>query len=128
MRILLGLLAVYWGFNGSFMLAAPAAWFAAVPGAHETGAFNPHFVQDAGIGFLAAATALALAIARREVSLRLVAVATVFLGGHALLHLWDLAVHRAGPSLALVIVVTVVVPAALGVWPLVRARALPGRA
>ncbi|MEQ8246641.1 MAG: hypothetical protein RID42_03080 [Alphaproteobacteria bacterium] len=122
MRILLALLAVYWGFNGVFMLMAPAEWYAATPGADETGALNPHFVQDTGIGFLAAAAALALAVVPRRVSLSLVVVAAVFLGGHAFLHLWDLLAHHASLSLTLVIVATVVLPAALGMWPLFRAR------
>jgi hypothetical protein len=34
--------------NGLAMLAAPAVWYAAVPGVSETGALNHHFIRDLG--------------------------------------------------------------------------------
>ena len=45
--------------NGLFMLASPAAWYAAVPGVMLTGPLNPHFVRDIGGAYLVAGASLA---------------------------------------------------------------------
>ena len=45
--------------NGAIMLFAGPFWYASVPGASETGPYNPHFVQDIGAAFLIAGVALA---------------------------------------------------------------------
>lgn len=92
MRMLLLLLALFHGLNGLVMIAAPEAWYGAVPGVVDTGPFNPHFVRDIGFGFVAAAVSLALA-ARRGGSLAFLWPGAVFLGGHAGLHLMEMAAH-----------------------------------
>ncbi len=92
MRILLLLLALFHGLNGLAMIAVPEAWYGAVPGVVETGPFNPHFVRDIGFGFVAAAVSLALA-ARRGGGLAFLWPGAVFLGGHAMLHLVEMAAH-----------------------------------
>lgn len=89
-RVLAALLGLFHTANGVFMLVAPRAWFAAAPGAADTGPFNPHFVADVGFAFLAGGLAL-LAFAWRP-RLKLAAFgASGFLVLHALLHLWGAA-------------------------------------
>ena len=57
-RVLATILAVLNVTNGLAMLFAGPLWFESVPGAAETGPFNPHFVQDVGAAFLVAGLAL----------------------------------------------------------------------
>ena len=52
---MLGVLAVA---NGVFMLVAPAAWYAIVPGVPDSGPLNAHFVRDIGAAFLVAGGSL----------------------------------------------------------------------
>jgi len=76
--------------NALWMLAGPMHWYTDLPAAvPDTGPFNAHFVRDIGCAFLAAGGALvwaAFAPARRW---PLVAVATLFLAAHAVLHVYD---------------------------------------
>jgi hypothetical protein len=58
-RTIAAILAILNIGNGLAMLFAGPYWFQSVPGAAETGAFNPHFVQDIGAAFLVAGLALA---------------------------------------------------------------------
>jgi len=58
-RWIAAILAIFNALNGLAMLFAGPAWYAAVPGASETGPYNPHFVQDVGAAFLVAGLALA---------------------------------------------------------------------
>jgi len=44
--------------NGLFMLLAPDQWFASVPGVPVP--FNPHFVEDIGMAYIASGAGLAL--------------------------------------------------------------------
>ena len=47
-RLIAAVLAIPTGLNGLAMLVAGPLWYQTVPGAPETGPFNPHFVQDIG--------------------------------------------------------------------------------
>ncbi len=123
MRTLLAALAVYHGANGLVMLAAPEAWYHAVPGVTATGPANIHFIRDIGLGFLAAAAALALA-ARRGAPAGLLAPACVFLVGHAGLHVVEMVVDGAAWGPALRDSALIVVPALL---PLAAYRRLRER-
>jgi hypothetical protein len=58
-RSIAAILAIPTLINGLAMLVAGPFWYAHVPGVTETGPFNPHFVQDIGVAFLAAGLALA---------------------------------------------------------------------
>ena len=49
-RSIAAILAIPTLLNGLAMLVAGPFWYANVPGATETGPFNPHFVQDIGVG------------------------------------------------------------------------------
>lgn len=121
MRVLLAIIGIYQAANGLVMLAVPDIWYSAVPGVPETGPANIHFIRDIGLAFLAAGAALLMA-SRRPDDGRLVAAATIFLGGHAIYHLLDMT-HAATIAVAARNILLIVVP---GLLPL--AALLPGGA
>lgn len=78
--------------NALWMLAGPMHWYAELPAAvPDTGPFNPHLVRDVGCAFLAAGLALVWAARVSAWRYPLVATATLFLGAHAVLHVYDTA-------------------------------------
>jgi hypothetical protein len=85
-RLISAILALLTVVNGFLMLVAGPFWYASVPGASETGPYNPHFVQDIGAAFLVAGLALAARAWRPRYWPAAVAGAA-FLAVHALLHL-----------------------------------------
>jgi hypothetical protein len=112
-RWIAALLAIFNALNGLAMLFAGPAWYAAVPGASETGPYNPHFVQDVGAAFLVAGLALA-ARAWRPVYWPAAVAGSGFLVAHALIHLVMIVTghdHHVTADLA-----AVVVPAALALY------------
>lgn len=121
MRVLLVIIGIYQAANGVVMLTVPEIWYSAVPGVPETGPANIHFIRDIGLAFLAAGAALLMA-SRRPDDGRLIASATIFLGGHAIYHLVGMA-HGTTPAAAARDVMLIVVPALL---PLAALR--PGNA
>ncbi len=112
--------------NGAFMLAAPAAWYFAVPGVTTTGPFNPHFIRDIGLVFLFLGAAFIAGTARPRYRAIAWGAATVWLAGHALFHVWEVAAGICGPSALLRDFPPVSLPALLGlcltVWALADAR------
>lgn len=115
MRLLLILLGIFHGLNGVAMIAAPAVWYATVPGVVETGPLNTHFVRDIGFGFVAAAVGLFLA-AQPGASRLMLWPAAIFLDGHALLHLIEMATHGASAEAALRDFLFILLPGLLPVW------------
>jgi peptidoglycan/LPS O-acetylase OafA/YrhL len=112
-RWIAAILAIFNALNGLAMLFAGPAWYAAVPGASETGPYNPHFVQDVGAAFLVAGLALA-ARAWRPVYWPAAVAGSGFLAAHALIHLVMIVTghdHHVTADLA-----AVVVPAALALY------------
>ena len=112
-RWIAAILAIFNALNGLAMLFAGPAWYAAVPGASETGPYNPHFVQDIGAAFLVAGLALA-ARAWRPVYWPAAVAGSGFLVAHALIHLVMIVTghdHHVTADLA-----AVVVPAALALY------------
>jgi uncharacterized protein YjeT (DUF2065 family) len=88
MRTLLILIGLYQSANGIFMLAAPALWYATIPGVTETGPANLHFIRDIGLAFIAAGAGLFIGAFKQD--RQAILIASIFLGGHALLHLAEL--------------------------------------
>jgi uncharacterized protein YjeT (DUF2065 family) len=113
MRPVLLALAALQVLNGLLMLTAPQFWYGAVPGVTETGPFNSHFVRDIGLGFLSAGCALGMAGWYTAIARPLVAVASIFLVGHALLHLTEMVLHGTSPGHAARDLTLIVVPALL---------------
>lgn len=79
--------------NALWMLAGPMHWYTEIPaGVPDTGPFNPHFVRDIGCAFLTTGVALVWAARSEQLRVPLAVIALVFLGAHALLHIYDTAV------------------------------------
>jgi hypothetical protein len=112
--------------NGAFMLVSPAGWYFAVPGVTDTGPFNQHFVRDIGLIFLFVGAAFLIGAARARFRVVLWATASLWLAGHALFHLWEVAVGICGPSALARDFAAVSLPALLGVgltfWATFRER------
>lgn len=78
--------------NALWMLAGPMHWYNELPAAvPDTGPFNAHFVRDIGCAFLTVGIALVWAGRSARFRLPLATTAGVFLGAHALLHIYDTA-------------------------------------
>lgn len=112
-RVLAAILAVLNVTNGLMMLFAGTFWFESVPGAAETGPFNPHFVQDVGAAFLVSGLALAVRAWRPAYWPAAIAGAG-FLAAHGLIHLASIVAghdhHAAFDAVA------VVLPSALALY------------
>ncbi|CAM5562193.1 hypothetical protein MAUB1S_09423 [Mycolicibacterium aubagnense] len=122
MRTLLILIGLYQSANGIFMLAAPLLWYAAIPGVTETGPANPHFIRDIGLAFIAAGAGLLIGALKQD--RRAILIASIFLGGHALLHLAEL-LHGTTPTDALRDIALIALP---GLLPLALLAAAGRRA
>jgi peptidoglycan/LPS O-acetylase OafA/YrhL len=112
-RSIAAILAIPTLINGLAMLVAGPFWYAHVPGVTETGPFNPHFVQDIGVAFLAAGLALT-ARAWRPRYWPAAVTGAGFLAAHALIHLVAIIgghAHHAGFDL-----LAIVLPAALALY------------
>jgi len=94
--LLAGALGLFALGNGAAMLLDPQRWYASVPGVTATGAFNQHFIRDIGLVYaLCGAAFLAGALQPLHRTL-LWTLPTLWLGGHALFHLWEVAVGICG--------------------------------
>jgi len=112
-RSIAAIFAVLSVFNGGSMLFAGPFWYQSVPGAFETGPYNPHFVQDIGAAFLVAGLALGARAWRSPYWPAAVAGAG-FLAAHALIHLVAIITrdgHPAASDLA-----AIVLPSALALY------------
>jgi hypothetical protein len=74
--------------NGLFMLLAPAAWYASIPGVPATGPLNEHFVRDIGGAYLMSGGALIWFALDPRAQPAAIATAAFFVL-HALVHLGD---------------------------------------
>jgi len=83
-----------WFGNAVWMLADPAGWYAGVDGVPNTGPYNPHFVRDIGMAYLTLALLAFAAIRWPGQSTPLIGAGALFLGLHAILHVWDIAAGR----------------------------------
>lgn len=121
--VLMGVLAEA---NGVFMLVAPDSWYLAVPGVTDTGPFNQHFIRDIGLIFLFVGGAYLFGAMEPRYRVISWAAPTLWLGGHALFHYWEVAVGICGPSVLIRDFPAVTLPAALGVlitlWAIADAR------
>lgn len=112
--------------NGIFMLVTPEHWYLTVPGVPTTGPFNQHFVRDIGLIFLFIGGAFVLGAARPELRVPFWGAASIWLSGHALFHVWEVAVGICGPSALARDFPAVTLPAAIGLaitcWAVLDAR------
>jgi len=112
--------------NGIFMLVTPEHWYLTVPGVPTTGPFNQHFVRDIGLIFLFIGGAFVLGAARPELRVPFWGAASIWLSGHALFHVWEVAVGICGPSALARDFPAVTLPPAIGLaitcWAVLDAR------
>ncbi len=87
-RLMLLILGTFHLLNGLYMLAAPMAWYMAVPGVSASGPLNHHFIADIGLIFVASGTGLILG-ARKGLRAAVWATAgAAWPALHAVLHIW----------------------------------------
>ena len=118
MQIYIRIFAILNLANGVLMLIVPETWYHVTPGVEQTGPYNPHFVRDIGIAFVASAAGIWMAVGTAWQSrLSGATVGILFLGGHALFHLIEMPMHAPGASAILRDLAMIVIPAAIAtVW------------
>ena len=118
--------------NGAFMLVSPEGWYLAVPGVTSTGPFNQHFLRDIGLIFLLLGGAFLVGAAQPHLRVALWAAPSIWLTGHALFHLWEVAVGICSPSVIPRDFPAVTLPAIIGialtVWAIHQSRGLEAKA
>lgn len=105
--------------NGIWMLLFVDNWFNAIPGVHDTGPLNRHFVHDVGMVYLLAGVAL-IWCARHVRSTRYVYLSVMlFFVGHAAIHVIEIIIGLLPPSHWLIDLPLIFVPALilLGLTP-----------
>ena len=126
------LLGVAMEANGVFMLLSPADWYMAVPGVTSTGPFNQHFLRDIGLIFLLLGGAFLVGAAQPHLRVALWAAPSIWLTGHALFHLWEVAVGICSPSVIPRDFPAVTLPAIIGIaltlWAIHRSRSRGAKA
>jgi len=75
--------------NGLYMLAAPDAWYAAVPGVIQTGPMNHHFIADIGLAFAASGAFMILGARAGMTAAALALAGATFPTLHAFFHVWE---------------------------------------
>lgn len=90
----LAIWGLIWLINALWMLADPAGWYATIDGVPNTGPYNHHFVRDIGVAYLMLALLVAAAIRWPGKAVPFLGAVTLYLGLHALLHVWDIAAAR----------------------------------
>ncbi|MEE7441069.1 hypothetical protein [Methylobacterium oryzae] len=120
--VLAGLLGVELAGNGIFMLASPETWYFAVPGVTSTGPFNQHFLRDIGLIFVLIGSGFVYGAVRLGSRVLLWSMGAIWLLGHALFHVWEVAAGICGPEVLPRDFPAVTLPAliafALSVWSL----------
>ena len=101
--------------NGAYMLVAPADWYFAVPGVTTTGPFNQHFVRDIGLIFALIGLAFVAGAAQPALRVALWGAAAFWLAGHALFHMWEVAVGICSASALLQDFPAVTLPALIAI-------------
>ena len=109
------LLGVAMVANGVFMLVSPADWYMAVPGVTSTGPFNQRFLRDIGLIFLLLGGGFLAGAALPRSRILLWAAPSIWLLGHALFHLWEVAVGICSPSVIPRDFPAVTLPAIIGI-------------
>jgi hypothetical protein len=90
------LIAAFLAANGAFMLASPVTWYYSIDSVPLSGPLNVHFVRDIGCAYLAAGVGVLLGALRRDWLVPGGITALVFIGGHALVHVFEALAGDAG--------------------------------
>ena len=78
--------------NGLWMLFFVDSWFTTIPGVHDTGPINRHFVHDVGLVYVLAGFALMWCAWQIRSSKYLYLAVMLFFAGHALIHVVEILV------------------------------------
>ena len=97
------LLALFHLGNGLWMLVAPDAWYAAIPGVSATGPINHHFIADIGLAFAASGAGLLIGAGTMRSAGAFAVAGAAWPVLHAFLHLWGW-LHVGLPASASVVV------------------------
>ncbi|MEG3146474.1 hypothetical protein U1839_17615 [Sphingomonas sp. RT2P30] len=100
--------------NGLVMLVDPQRWYVAVPGVTRTGPFNQHFLRDIGLVYVMIGAGFLAGVRLPRERPLLWAAATLWLAGHALFHVWEVAVGICGSAALWIDFPGVTAPALLG--------------
>lgn len=100
--------------NAGYMLVDPVNWYFSVPGVTTTGAFNQHFIRDIGLIYMFIGGCFVAGAALAPQRTFLWAISSIWLLGHAIFHLWEVAVGICGPGKILIDFPAVFVPPAIG--------------
>lgn len=92
-RWFLGLLGLFHLINGLWMIAAPDAWYAAVPGVAMTGPANHHFIVDIGLAFVASGAGMLVGVRSSAWAATLALAGAVWPTLHALFHVTEWVEH-----------------------------------
>ncbi len=87
-RGMLLILGAFHLLNGLWMLGEPAVWYATVPGVTATGPFNPHFITDIALAFVASGAGLILGATKRRWAASLAMAGATWPALHAFFHVW----------------------------------------
>ena len=100
-----------------------------MPGVTTTGPFNQHFLRDVGLIFLLLGAAMLTGAARSAQRATLWGATAVWLTGHALFHIWEVAVGICRPSALArdfpAVTLPALIVAALTVWAVLDAARSP---
>lgn len=113
-RLVALLLGLFLVGNGLVMLVDPQRWYVAVPGVTRTGPFNQHFLRDIGLVYVMIGAGFLAGIRLPRERPLLWTAATLWLAGHALFHVWEVAAGICGSAALWIDFPGVTVPALLG--------------
>lgn len=121
MNLYIRIFAAFNLINGAFMLIAPETWYQTIPGVTDTGPYNPHFVRDIGIAFVASSIGIFISAGPlRHGRLSGAVVGMLFLGGHALFHLIEMPMHSPNAAATIRDLAMIVLPAVIAMVWLIR--------
>jgi len=87
LRATLTAVAVSYAAIAALLLAAPAFFYATIPGVASSGPYNAHFLRDVGLAYATLALATCLGLRDRTSARLATLLGAAYLGGHAVLHL-----------------------------------------
>ncbi len=99
--------------NGLWMLFFVDNWFTTLPGVHDTGPINRHFIHDVGLVYLLAGLALIWCATHIKTTKYLYLAVMLFFVGHAGIHVVEILIGLLPPSHWLIDLPLIFVPAAI---------------
>jgi hypothetical protein len=99
LRLFYGISCIATFANGVWMLLLPHSWYTEFPAdIPHTGPFNSHFVRDLGVAFIVVGLAFGWSALHLERSRPVHVALTIFLVGHASIHVADITMGHLPPS------------------------------